>query len=139
MRPEEREEVSQWLERAQEDLRSAEVDLSVDPPIVRDALFHCQQAAEKALKGFLTVHNRPFQKTHDLAPLANRCEEIDASLHDVLVPARDLTVYAWQFRYPGGAAPPGKADAEATLDLARSVYRAVLSRLPMEVRPGEPS
>jgi hypothetical protein len=32
----------------------------------RAAVFHCQQAAEKALKGFLAWHDVPFRKTHTL-------------------------------------------------------------------------
>jgi HEPN domain-containing protein len=58
-----------WLEKAAMDLRSAEADLGVTPPIVGDALFHCQQAIEKALKAFLTWHDEPFRKTHDLGEL----------------------------------------------------------------------
>jgi len=40
--------------------------LKASLPFLEDALFHCQQAVEKALKGFLTWHDRPFEKTHDL-------------------------------------------------------------------------
>ena len=36
-----------WLARAHEDLRGAEVDLTATPPLLGDATFHCQQAAEK--------------------------------------------------------------------------------------------
>ena len=39
-----------WLEKAAIDLRSGRVDLDADPPILGDALFHCQQAVEKTLK-----------------------------------------------------------------------------------------
>jgi HEPN domain-containing protein len=43
-------------------------------------MFHCQQAAEKALKAFLTFHDQPFRKTHDLASLGKQCANIDATL-----------------------------------------------------------
>jgi hypothetical protein len=43
----------------------ARIDLAASPPLIGDALFHCQQAAEKGMKGFLTMHDRIFQKTHD--------------------------------------------------------------------------
>jgi hypothetical protein len=42
-----------WLVNAQKDLRSAEHGLSAAPPLLEDVVFHCQQAIEKALKGFL--------------------------------------------------------------------------------------
>jgi HEPN domain-containing protein len=40
-------ETGEWLRRALNDLRAAEVDMTVSPPLLEDALFHCQQAAEK--------------------------------------------------------------------------------------------
>jgi HEPN domain-containing protein len=44
----------EWLLRANEDLDNARHDLTATPPFVRDALFHCQQAVEKAMKALLT-------------------------------------------------------------------------------------
>jgi HEPN domain-containing protein len=49
MQPEMAAEVREWLERAADDLREAEHDLTAVQPLVRGAVFHCQQAAEKAL------------------------------------------------------------------------------------------
>jgi len=59
-----------WFRKAMIDLRSAEADLAASPPILEDVVFHCQQAAERAIKGFLTFHQEPFGKTHDLRELA---------------------------------------------------------------------
>jgi HEPN domain-containing protein len=44
----------EWLLRANEDLDNARHDLTATPPFVRDALFHCQQAVENAMKALLT-------------------------------------------------------------------------------------
>ena len=44
-------ETRAWLVRAVDDLREAEHDLTAAPPLLRGAVFHCQQAAEKAMKG----------------------------------------------------------------------------------------
>ncbi len=62
MADEKRKEIQAWLTKAAKDLRGAEVDLAANPPLVEDALFHCQQAAEKAMKGFLTAHDTIFSK-----------------------------------------------------------------------------
>ncbi|MCZ7570447.1 MAG: HEPN domain-containing protein [Ardenticatenaceae bacterium] len=51
-----------WLQKAANDLRGAEIDPAATPPLLEDAVFHCQQAAEKALKAFLTFHNQPFRR-----------------------------------------------------------------------------
>jgi HEPN domain-containing protein len=47
------EDTKAWFSRAHEDLRAAAIGLEADPPLLEDALFHCQQAAEKAEKGLL--------------------------------------------------------------------------------------
>jgi HEPN domain-containing protein len=69
-----------WLAKARLDLRSARVDLGAEPPIVSDALFHCQQAVEKGLKAFLAWHDVAFRKTHDLGELGRQCVAINPTL-----------------------------------------------------------
>ena len=44
-------EVRGWPVKALDDLRGAEVDLAASPSLSGDALFHCQQAVEKVVKG----------------------------------------------------------------------------------------
>ena len=66
-----------WLVKAANDLRAAEIDLGAKPPLIEDALFHCQQAAEKARKAFLTFQNVPFRKTHNLEEIGEICLAID--------------------------------------------------------------
>jgi HEPN domain-containing protein len=135
MKPEKILEVKAWLKKAADDLRGAEIDLAATPPLIEDALFHCQQACEKSLKGFLTCHDRIFRKTHDLDLLANACLEIDASLTRELDEARDLTVFAWEFRYPGEVEVPPEVEVRSYLTLARQVFNSIRRRLPEEVRP----
>jgi len=43
-------------------------------------VFHCQQAAEKALKARLVRFDVPFRKTHNLEELGAACIALDASL-----------------------------------------------------------
>ena len=88
------------------------------------------------MKAFLTAHDDTFRKTHDLDELASACGAIDASLNDALDLARDLTVFAWAFRYPGSddppPPPPPEAEAHESLTLAQrtvAVIREKLGRL----------
>ena len=130
MSPDKFAEIRGWLVKADDDLRGAEIDLAASPPLSGDALFHCQQAVEKALKGFLTLHDRPFRKTHDLDELATECEQLDHSLVRVLDRARDLTPFAWRFRYPGDDEPPPAAEIVEALALAKDVVEEIRLRLP---------
>ncbi|MFQ6103415.1 MAG: HEPN domain-containing protein [Candidatus Glassbacteria bacterium] len=124
-----------WLEKARLDIGAGQADMVVDPPFYGDAMFHAQQAAEKALKGFLTWHECPFRKTHDLRELLGQCCEIDSSLQYLQEHADTLTPYAWVFRYPGEPEEPGRDEADEALSLVREIFDAILLRLPVEVRP----
>ena len=129
MSDEKQQEVFAWMKKADDDLRSARIIMDAKPPLIETALFHCQQAAEKAMKAFLTAHDMPFRKTHDLDELAAACEKIDVSLKEVLDPARDLTVFAWEFRYPGDSSTPSEAESYDAISLAEAVILAMRQRL----------
>ena len=116
-------------------MRAAEFEFEAKPPLLTDIVFHSQQLAEKTMKAFLTWHDVPFRKTHDLAELSQQCIEIDASLEQVSKAVERLTVYAWEFRYPGERVGPPRAEAEMSLGQARALHVAVLSRVPTAVRP----
>jgi len=110
--------------------------LEAEPPLLGDAIFHCQQAVEKALKAFLTWHDRPFRKTHNLVELGDQCREIDSTLEELLRRSAPLTEFAWKFRYPGEPFAPAVEEARKGLALAGQVFTAVAARLPAEARPG---
>ena len=128
-------ETCEWFAKAMLDLRAAEFEFTAIPPLTADIVFHCQQLAEKSLKGFLVWHDQPFRKTHNLVEIGQQCTAIDASLEDLARRAARLTEYAWKFRYPGEPEEPPLPEAQAAFALAREVYEATLSRLPTEVRP----
>jgi HEPN domain-containing protein len=98
-------------------------------------LFHCQQAVEKTMKGFLTAHDRIFRKTHDLDELASAWEDVDPTLKEILNPARDLTVFAREFCCPGEAEVPSLKEARHFRAVAGEVYRSILARLPQKAHP----
>jgi len=83
------------------------------------------------MKAFLTAHDTSFRKTHDLDELAMACEEIDTSPKEaeVLVPARNLSIFAWEFRYPGDSVTPSKEEAYDAIVTAEKVVMAVRQRI----------
>lgn len=93
------------------------------PVTLRSALFHCQQAAEKSLKAFLTWHQKPFPKTHNLTVLSGSCAEIDASLSAEVAPSLALTRFAVAMRYPGEIEQPSIDEARAEGSQENSVIR----------------
>jgi HEPN domain-containing protein len=128
-------ETRAWLVKARNDIRAAETLARTSPPLLEEALFHCQQAAEKSLKGFLTWHGEPFRKTHNLEETGEQCLRIDSTLREVVDQATPLTEYAWRFRYPGELEPLTADEFVTTLAVAKRLYDAVSSRLPDDACP----
>ena len=127
-------EIYQWLQKADHDLLSAERLLRGDPPLLDTAVYHCQQAAEKALKAYLAFKDVPFEKVHDLTVLVEQCREIESTFGQLMDIAETLTPYATAFRYPGDVLEPEPADTEESLELAVRVLDFVLERMPEEVK-----
>jgi HEPN domain-containing protein len=129
-------DVRAWLSKAELDLRAAAHEISApEEGLWGDVMFHTQQAAEKAMKAFLAWHDMPFRKTHNLEELGRQCVALDATLGPLADQAVPLTEYAWRFRYPGESDEPAREEAEQALAAGRSVYEAILTRVPQEARP----
>jgi HEPN domain-containing protein len=125
-----REDTRAWFRKARVNLQAAAHHLTAEPPLTVPLVFHCQQAVEKAFKGFLTWHDRRFRKTHSLEELGEQCLSIDNSLGPLVDRVAPLTEYAWAFRYPIGSEPPSREEAEAAMSLAREAWDVLTARLP---------
>jgi len=130
-----RELVRAWLIKAQHDLATAR-KLAVDPdPYLDTAIYHCQQAAEKSVKGFLVFHGQRFERTHHIPLLISLAMPFATEFSAWLEAAERLTPYAAAFRYPGELLEPDRAEFEMALQAADGLYMFVLSQLPEEVHP----
>jgi HEPN domain-containing protein len=118
-------EAGDWLVRADEDLQVPELTLRASPSLLGSSAYHCQQAAEKALKAFLAAHQVALRLTHDLVELEGHCHAIDASFATLATATQILTPYATQFRYPGVPLVPPTADAEQAFKLSQDVVSLV--------------
>lgn len=114
-----------WFKKAASDLRSAEALLALDPPELATGLFHCQQAAEKYLKGLLAHSGEDPPRTHDLVALLDLLVHIRSRIESLYEPAEVLAPYAVQIRYPFVSDPPTNEEAEAALRAARTIGEAV--------------
>jgi HEPN domain-containing protein len=122
--------VRQWVEKAEEDLRTAEHALTLADDCPSGTIcFHAQQCAEKYLKALLVLHSAPFPKIHDLLELLPLVPKTVAL---GLEPADLATVnrYAIEGRYPGDWEPITREDAETAVGVAQKVRGAVRKHLP---------
>jgi HEPN domain-containing protein len=120
-----------WLAKAVRDALAAEQLFSQDKPLFDIIVYHCQQAAEKALKGYLFWHDTIFRRTHDLNELLHQCLAIDPTLILLDDAAQFLTPLALAFRYPGTALEPSLTEVEQALEYARVVLVEIQRRLPL--------
>lgn len=122
--------VRQWVEKAEEDLRTAEHTLTLEEDCPYGTVcFHAQQCAEKYLKALLTLHAVPFPKIHDLLellPLVPKALALGIQTSDVA----EVNRFAIEGRYPGDWEPIGRQDAEVSVEVARKVREAVRKHLP---------
>ena len=97
----EREYIAEWFRFAEMDLATAEYLKDMRPQPLEIICFHCQQSAEKSLKGYLISKTFTEQsKTHDLIFLNSICTKIDEHFNYIDKACGTLTRYGVQPRYP---------------------------------------
>lgn len=89
---------AKWLANAEDDLRWCEA--SIAGSVWHGACFSAQQAAEKALKGFLLSRGNAVHKIHDLSAILERCRLVDRSFETIREHVLPLVDYYLQTRYP---------------------------------------
>jgi uncharacterized protein len=124
------EAVEGWLAHAQMDRLGVGVLLAADPPQLALAAFHCQQAVEKLLKGFLMLAGKRRRKTHSLGDLGNLAVASFPDIAELVAAAPAWSSWATDFRYPGERGRPAKpVPSEDELEQALSVIDALAIRL----------
>jgi HEPN domain-containing protein len=121
-----RKEAAKWLRQAAKDRNAGQVLVGPEPS---RSVFHSQQAAEKAIKRFLALHQIPFRKTHNLADLGSQCATVEPSLERILREVADLTDYASAFRYPDAPYEPDADEAARALAMATELCEEIRRRV----------
>lgn len=88
-----------WLYYATIDLRVAQ-KLTDDKHCYNTIAFHCQQAIEKAMKGYLLWKRNRFYDGHNLPFLCKQCMHDDQSFTKWLPNCVQITRYYIEARYP---------------------------------------
>lgn len=127
-----------WFQIVQSDLQAALKLAAVPDPHFDTALYHCQQAGEKSVKGYLVFHDVEFAKTHDIEALIDLAVALDNAWKDWRKIGNRLTPYASQYRYPDlSDDTPTKIEFEQAYANATALYNFVLSLLPSETHPSK--
>ncbi len=125
--------VKNWFTKAEHDLFVSKI-LIQNEQYLDVAIYHCQQAAEKSLKGFLTLHDKDFPKTHDIRLLVQLAISIDSGFVRYEDSADLLTPYATAFRYPGDVMEPTRDEMNEGFKRAEDLVAFTMSLLPDELQ-----
>jgi HEPN domain-containing protein len=90
----------EWFKIAEADLSSAEFLQNMQSVPTEIICYHCQQSAEKYLKGFLSLKGEAIKRSHDLVILNKECRKYDADFETVEEVCLMLTDYGVNIRYP---------------------------------------
>jgi HEPN domain-containing protein len=125
--------VRNWLTKARRDVLSAKRLVRGREPYFDTAIYHCQQAAEKAIKGWLVYYDLSFEKTHDLRLLVTLAAEAEPKFADWFDVAEQVSPYATAYRYPGEVLEPDESEYQQAFKSASGLYNFVCTLLPPEL------
>lgn len=122
-----------WVMKARRDLLSAKKLARGKDSYLDTAIYHCQQTAEKVIKGWLVYHDLSFEKTHDLRLLVTLASEVEPKFTSWFDVAEQVSPYATAYRYPGETLEPTENEYQKAYKAASEFYQFVCSLLPAEV------
>ena len=120
---------NEWLQYAENDLRSANNLMTHYPIHIEVVVFLCQQSAEKCLKGLLVVNNIQPPKTHDLSELLELCEDFGFDAGAITKECNFLNKYSVEPRYPNEI-PVSKSEPPIAIGYAKTVLELVKALYP---------
>ena len=115
-----------WLLKAQRDLDTAKVLL--ENAFHDTAIYHTQQCAEKALKGYCVYRLQPLIKTHDLEKILNICISLDSSFQQLDILATSLNGLDVRFRYPDVEFEPDAHEVADAISWSEQILVFVLTK-----------
>lgn len=123
-----------WFQKAENDLLNVENNLKAERYAHDTVCFHCQQVAEKYLKGFLAWQQTPFVQTHDLLALLEQIRQIvGEGANSLSTSLLLLDRYSVSIRYPQEyEEEPDEGEVQEAVEAARTIRGWVRSRLGLE-------
>ena len=120
-----KEQVSKWIELAEEDFRLAKFAFKMKSNVpYRLICYHAQQTAEKYIKGYLVSELIDFPYTHSIEALL-KLTPSNSGLQKLMDIVSELTNYAVAKRYPGDYNILTKKNAEEAVNKSSKVRKAI--------------
>ncbi|PIS39279.1 MAG: hypothetical protein COT33_02775 [Candidatus Nealsonbacteria bacterium CG08_land_8_20_14_0_20_38_20] len=118
----------EWITKAQNDLRTAEILYEEKGP--PDTLcFHCHQSVEKYLKAYLVFRNIHFEKIHYSWNLAKLCAKENKEFLNFEEELKTLDAYYIESRYPPETRTYSRQECKKVLDLAEKLTQFIVNEI----------
>jgi HEPN domain-containing protein len=129
-----KEEALRWLDQAEHNFKVAKNNLKAS--FYSDTCFMAEQAAQIALKAFITYHKRRYIWEHSLQELAKLATEYDKEFEEIVEIGKILDRYYIPTRYPDALAKPAvpyksytEKDALEAINFAEKIIKKVKSKI----------
>jgi len=119
--------VKTWINKAENDLLTAQRLIEIEPIILDNACFNCQQAIEKFLKAFLAFKGQDIKRTHNVDFLIGECSLLDADFKSIDV--KNIEDYAVRGRYPDNSIVPTIEETREYYKIAIEIKGVVLGKI----------
>jgi HEPN domain-containing protein len=121
--------VKQWIEKADHDLGTAQVTYLYLPKFRDTIAFHCQQAAEKYLKGLLFFLDISFKRQHSLNYLLGLLSKNIEISNDLYDNSSELEDFAIEIRYPDTSVDLSDEEIQQAFKIAKLIRVFVLTQM----------
>ena len=120
--------VKQWINKADHDLGTAQVTYLYLPKYHDTIAFHCQQAAEKYLKGFLLFLDISFSRQHSLNYLLGLLSQKIEIPDELFENASELEDFAVDIRYPDTSVELSDDEIQQAFKIAKLIRAFVINQ-----------
>jgi len=115
-----------WFDKAKAELESAEILMMHDGSYAVIA-FLCQQAIEKAYKGFILKRKEELVAGHSLVYLCKIAMETDNSLKEFMKDSAYINQFYLESRYPSDIPMDiNQSDAQECIEIARKILAKIV-------------
>lgn len=121
-----------WFQSGDKDYKSAKILFEYDGDYGIVA-FHCQQAIEKYLKGYLLLVNQQLEKGHSLVLLIKKAQKFDKDINIYMKDCAYINQFYIETRYP--ADEPmilEKSEAEECLSIVKNMIEYLYEKIQSE-------
>jgi HEPN domain-containing protein len=124
--------IKEWIIKADHDLGTAILTFQHIPEYSDTIAFHCQQAVEKYLKGYLIFLNIEFRKVHDLVYLYELIFDNDNMIEEFYQLILELQTYSVKIRYPNEIIFLSNEQIISAIETSKKIRKWVLSKIKID-------